>query len=106
MRKKIFKVSDFRKVWGKLVELRARDSMDKSDTSFLEILNTMEQMSDEQLLQAKLYADLGMDSMSLAEMLTYMEFTCKFHISDEIYTTLGTGVTVTVQKFIDAVNAK
>ena len=106
MKKKVFKVSDFREALQKLTERSPFRSPNRQDINYLEVWNALGQMTDEELLDAKLYADLGMDSLNLAEMITYIEFGFGKYVPDDIHNTLGTGVSVTVRKFLDAINSE
>ena len=104
MNKKNFTVSDFRKVLEQMVQGdRVHFSFGKNG-GFLETLDTMEQMTDEELLEAKLYTDLGLDSIDVWEMICFFERDNDVSITDDVELDLGTGVSVTVKSFLKAVN--
>ena len=105
MNKITFTVSDFRKVLEQVIGGDRIHFSHGKDGGFWEILDKIEQMSDEQLGQAKLYADLGMDSIDVWEMICIFERDYEVLIEDRIESALGTGVCLTVQSFLDAINS-
>ncbi len=98
-------VSDFRRVLEQMLHGDGIHFSNGKDGVFLDTLNTMEQMSDSELLEAKLYADLGMDSIEVWEMVCIFERDFGVWVADDIETALGTGVTLTVRSFLGALNS-
>ncbi len=104
MAKKEITLREFRKTVEQMIEgdriITARDK----NNGYLEVLNNIRQMSDEDLLKAKIYADLGLDSLDLWETICMIERDCNVHIADEIDEDFGTGVGLTVESYLQAVN--
>ena len=61
-------------------------------------------MTDEELLNTKLYADLGLDSLDVVQLIVYTEATEHVSILDQAKPVLGTGVSLTVGKFLNILN--
>ena len=104
MNKKIFTVSDFRKVLEQMIHGDRIHLSHGEDGSSWETLDLMEQTSDDELLKFKLYADLGMDSLDVWEIIAIFERDYEVSILDDVGEALGTGVSLTVKRFLDAVN--
>ena len=102
MNKREFTVSDFRQVLKQMVE---GDRIYYNHSVSLDTLYTARGMSDEELLKAKLYTDLGMDSLDVWESICIFERDYEVLIGDGIGSALGTGVSVTVQSYLDAINS-
>lgn len=104
MAKKVFTAKEFR---ANLEEMICGDRIsltNESNTNSWEMLDKLRQMSDEELLEAKLYGDLGLDSLDLWESVCMLERDYDVYISDEIDRDFGTGVNLTVAKYLEAVN--
>ena len=71
---------------------------------YVDILYKMEEKSDDELLNAKLYADLGMDSLDVVQLIVYIEAMEHVSILDHAEPALGTGVSLTVGKLLDILN--
>ena len=99
MDKKVYTIADFRKILEKVID----DKLENTGDGF-DVLNTMQQMSDEELLKAKLYADLGLDSIDVMQTITLFEAFNDVSIMDEAENALGTGVSLTVEKFLDIIS--
>ena len=104
MNKIIFTVADFRKVFKQMVEGDRIHFSHGIDGGFWDFLCKMEQLSDEEVAKLKLYADLGMDSIDLWEMICIFERDNEVLITDNIESALGTGVCLSVQSFLNAIN--
>lgn len=105
MAKKIFSLDDFRTVLERIIEGNRLNFANEVEQHYLETLNKLRQMSDDELSQAKLYADLGLDSLDVWEVICAFECDFKAHIDDEIDDDVGTGVNLNVEKLINAINA-
>lgn len=99
MDKKVYTIADFRKILEKVID----DKLENTGDGF-DVLNTMQQMSDEELLKAKLYADLGLESIDVMQTITLFEAFNDVSIMDEAENALGTGVSLTVEKFLDIIS--
>ena len=104
MAKKIFTLQEFRENLEKMIQGDRINSSRDNDNSYLDTLDKLGQLSDEELLDAKLYADLGLDSIDLWELVCMLECDYNISISDEIDYDFGTGVNLTVAKCLQAVN--
>ena len=104
MDKECISVPDFRDTCKQMIEYRMEHDCAVNTSSYLDTLRTLEEKSDEELCQSKLYADLGMDSLDVTQMITLIEANHKIFITDDAFADLGTGVSVTVEKFLDAIN--
>ena len=104
MAKKVFTVEEFRNNIEGLIEGDRILSAHGKNNGYLEVLNKVRQLSDEDLLNAKLYADLGLDSLDLWETVCMLERDYDVYISDEIDHDFGTGVNLTVAQYLEAVN--
>lgn len=97
MKKNVYSVAYFRKVAEIVFGSRLHGEHDDS----LNVLNNLKQLSDEQLLKANIYDDLGMDPMDLVQIITYIEAFNKVSILDEAEDALGDGTSLTVEKLLD-----
>lgn len=105
MNKITFTVADFRKVFKQMVEGdRVNAPCDDGGVLWYSLCE-IEQMSDEKVANSKLYADLGMDSIDVWELICIFERDYEVLIEDHIESALGTGVCLTVQSFLDAINS-
>lgn len=105
MAEKEFTVEDFRTVAEHIVEGNRLNFSADDDGYYLEVLNKIRQMSDEELLQAKLYSDLGLDSIDLWEIICSIECDYGMHIDDAIDDDVDAGVNLNVGKLLQAINA-
>jgi acyl carrier protein len=104
MAKKEITLREFRETMEQMIEGDRLLSGRGKNNEYLEALNKIRQVSDEDLLKAKLYADLGLDSLDLWENVCMLERDYDVHIDDEIDEDFGTGVGLTVEKYLQAVN--
>lgn len=103
MQKTEITIDDFRDILNRMI-LGDRLLDENKQGNYLETLCSMEQLSDNALLQSKLYANLGLDSLDLWEMTCMLEAEYNVFIDDDVEQELGTGVSITVQKYLEAVN--
>lgn len=99
-----FTVDDFRAVAESIIETNRLNTSDSDDGYYLETLNRMRQMDDDELLQAKLYSDLGLDSIDVWEIICAIECEYNVYIDDAIDNDVNTGVNLNVEKLLDAIN--
>ena len=104
MAKKEITLREFKKTIEQMIEGDRIISDRGKNNNYLEVLNNIRQAADEDLLKAKLYADLGLDSLDLWETVCMIERDYDVHIVDEIDTAFGTGIGLTVEKYLQAVN--
>ena len=96
MAKKEITLREFRETVEQMVEGdRMLSSRSKNDGR---------KAADEELLKAKIYADLGLDSLDLWETVCMIERDYGVHIVDEIDEDFGNGVSLTVEKYLQAMN--
>ena len=103
MAKKEITLREFRETVEQMVE-GDRMLSSRSKDGYMEVLNNVRQASDEELLKAKIYADLGLDSLDLWETVCMIERDYGVHIVDEIDEDFGNGVSLTVEKYLQAMN--
>lgn len=100
-----FSAKDFRKVLQKIIASDRTHFSHGEDGGFEKILNRVEQMSDEELLQANLYTDLEMDSIDVWEMVCLFERDYDVFITDNVEQSFGTNASLTVQNYLNAINS-
>lgn len=105
MRMKELSIADFRSVLSQIIRGDRLRFPTQEDEGYMETLNALEQYSDEQLSEAKLFADLGLDSLDVWEMTCMFETDYGVYIDDYVEEDFGTGVGLTVRKYLEAVNA-
>lgn len=98
-------IADFRSVLTQIIEGDRLRFPSEEEKGYMETLNALEQYSDEQLLDAKLFADLGLDSLDVWEITCALETDCGVYIDDYVEEDFGTGVGLTVRKYLEAVNS-
>lgn len=104
MNKKKFTVDDFRRILQQIIEDDRIHFSHGQNSDVWETLNKLSQLSDEGLLEAKLYADLGLDSIDVWEMICVFERDYGVFLTDDVGEDFGTGVGLTVRKYLEAVN--
>lgn len=104
MSRKKLTVKDFRDTLKQLIEGDRIYYSHGNDSGFLDTLDKLEQMSDEDLLQAKLYADLGLDSIDVWEMVCMIERDYGVYIENEVEEAFDTGVCLSVESYLKALN--
>lgn len=104
MAKKEITLVEFRETMEQMIEGDRIISNRGKNNNYIEVLNNIRQASDEDLLKAKIYADLGLDSLDLWETVCMIERDYDVHIVDEIDTAFGTGVNLTVKDYLHALN--
>lgn len=103
--KKTFTVSDFRKVLEQMIHGDKIHFSRSKNGGFWEILDKMEQTSDDDLLEANLSTDLGMDSIDVWEMICTFEHSFDVCVADAVEKDFSAEAELTVRRFLEAVNA-
>ncbi len=104
MEKKEITINDFRELLNKIVEDDHFHFSHEMAGEYKDVLVKVAEMSDEQLLATKLYSGIGMDSIDVWEMVCLIEADKDIVFHDEIDDDFGTGVGLTVEKFLQILN--
>lgn len=91
MDKKLLTISDLRKGLEQVIE---------ND----HVLSRLEQSSDDELLRAGLYTDLGMDSIDVWELVCVLERDHEIYVEDSVEAVLDMSVDLTVEIYLNALN--